>query len=126
MDPHPHPLWALLSGTAGDPHHPSCGPPARRLPSGSLTFCDPDVELLSEPFLKELLIFLKEPMSMPPASLDGWRHSPRVGPAGPGKGVQSLGPRGAAGSAQAEWVPVPATPAPVLPGRPFYNICNQA
>lgn len=35
------------------------------LPQGAhrLTFCDPDVELLSEPRLKELLIFLTEPMS---------------------------------------------------------------
>lgn len=92
MGPHPHPLWALQSGIAGNPHPPSCGTPARRLPSGSLTFCDPDVELLSEPLLKELLIFFKEPMSIPPASLDGWRHSPSGGPARPGKGVQSLEP----------------------------------
>lgn len=45
---------------------------------------------------------------------------------GRAKGSRAWSTRGVAGSAQAEWVPVPATPAPVLPGGPFYNICNQA
>lgn len=61
----------------------------------SLTFCDPDVELLREPLLKELLIFLREPMSLPPASLDRERQSPSSGsPTGPGQGIGIWGKAG--------------------------------
>lgn len=88
------------------------------------------MELFSEPRLKELLIFLWDPMGVPPpASLAGWTHSPHRGE-GPGKGTQSLGkaslrlgqPRGScAGCRQ------PLLPNSRRPGArgPFYNICNQ-
>lgn len=41
--------------------HPTAHLPLGIKPS-SLTFWDPEVELLSEPRLKELLIFLRDPM----------------------------------------------------------------
>lgn len=90
------------------PSSPYCRRPVSLCPSvhlpqatrqSSLTFCDPDVELLREPLLKELLIFLREPMSPPPVSRDGQRQSPSSrGPTGPPTGpCQAIGVWGKAG-----------------------------
>ena len=87
-DAHLHPPGTLKEGSgrpASPPHRPSARP---------LTFCDPDVELLSEPLLKELLIFLTEPMSLLLVSGDGWRHSLCGGPRRAGqRGPESGQPR---------------------------------
>lgn len=67
----------LLDHWAGDQHLcPSsvCSPASRQ---SSLTFCDPDVELLREPRLKELFIFLKDPGSLSPAPLLRFRPAAR-------------------------------------------------
>lgn len=83
------------------------GPATHGPPRSSLTFCDPDVELLSEPRLKEPLILLRVPMSRPPA--------PGVGTAAPrraGRGAAVLAPA--------------ASPTKSCPGAQlFCDFCNQ-
>lgn len=61
----PNKIWRTGAQRAGD----LCpSPEVACCPHSSLTFWEPDVELLSELLLKELLIFLTEPMSPSAAS----------------------------------------------------------
>lgn len=66
------------------------GPATHGPPRSSLTFCDPDVELLSEPRLKEPLILLRVPMSRPPAPGVGTGSAPQGRPRGRGAGSGGL------------------------------------
>lgn len=98
----------VQSGRAGD-QYPSVLPSIclQATQQRSLTFCDPDVELLSEARLKELLIF-REPIS---ACLLG---GPGQSPLGHRSGAQLAGSWVSQGGVLLPVGPFCPTPAPSL------------